>query len=40
MGWKMLRSFMKAHPDMPLERLLAIEDAQRIFEAYKPPRSN
>lgn len=39
LGWQMLRNFMEEHPQMPLERLLAIEDAQRIFESYKPPKS-
>lgn len=39
LGWQMVRSYMEDHPQMPLERLLAIEDAQRIFKAYKPERS-
>ncbi len=39
LGWRMVRSFMEERPEMSLERLWAIEDAQRIFEAYKPPKS-
>ncbi len=38
MGWQMVRAYMEEHPDMPLERLLRIEDPQRIFKAYKPER--
>jgi hypothetical protein len=39
LGWQMDRAFMEEHPQMPLERLFKIEDAQRIFEAYKPERT-
>ena len=39
MGWQMVRAFMEEHPQMPIERMIRIEDAQRIFEAYKPEKS-
>ncbi|MFB6257866.1 MAG: hypothetical protein ABEH38_04155 [Flavobacteriales bacterium] len=39
LGWQMVRSYMKEHPNMPLERLLKIEDARRIFKSYKPEKA-
>ncbi len=36
MGWRMVRAFMKENAQMPLEPLIRIQNAQRIFQAYKP----
>ena len=39
MGWQIVRAYMEKHPQMPLERMIRIEDAQRIFQAYKPEKN-
>lgn len=39
LGWRIVRAFMEEHPQMPLERLIRIEDPRRIFQAYKPEKS-
>ena len=40
MGWQMVKAFMQRNPDMTVDELLAIEDAQEIMEKgkYKPRR--
>ena len=40
MGWQIIKSFMNRHPDMPIDELLAMDDAQEILEKgrYKPRR--
>ena len=40
MGWQIVRSYMKTHPETSLKDLLAMKDAQVILDnsGYKPPR--
>jgi hypothetical protein len=36
MGWQMVRSYMKDHPEVTLEQLLSEQDAMKILKSYKP----
>ncbi len=40
LGWQLVRSFMTTHPDMSLQELLELKDAQFILDesGYRPPR--
>jgi hypothetical protein len=35
-GWQMVRSYMKDHPEVTLSQLMAEQDAQKILKSYKP----
>ncbi|NJM24566.1 MAG: hypothetical protein HC859_02605 [Bacteroidia bacterium] len=39
-GWQIVNSYMKNHPDVTLQQLMQTADAQAIFKAsqYKPSR--
>ena len=38
MGWQIVRKYMKEHPDVTLQQLMADNDAQKILNQskYKP----
>lgn len=40
LGWQIVRTYMQKHPDVTLQELLSISDAQKILDdsGYKPPR--
>ncbi|MEO1628361.1 MAG: hypothetical protein AAFV25_24655, partial [Bacteroidota bacterium] len=40
MGWKIVESYMKRHPDSSMKELIEMRDAQKLLEGarYKPPR--
>lgn len=40
LGWQIVRSYMKTHPDITLPQLVAMSDAQVILDqsGYRPPR--
>jgi hypothetical protein len=40
LGWQIVKSFMKRHPDTTLEELIALKDAQQLLDQarYKPRR--
>lgn len=35
-GWQMVRAYMKDHPEVTLDQLLAEQDATKILKSYKP----
>ncbi len=39
-GWQIVKAYMERHPELPVEDLLAIEDAQKILDGskYRPSR--
>jgi uncharacterized protein YjaZ len=40
MGYRIIRAYMKKHPNTSLEQLMALKDAQKILDEskYKPKR--
>jgi hypothetical protein len=35
-GYRMVRSYLKDHPDLTLSQLFAIEDPREVLKSYKP----
>jgi hypothetical protein len=40
LGWQIVKAFMKQHPEMSVQQLIAIDDPQIILDEanYRPPR--
>ena len=36
MGFQMVKSYMEKHPEIPVDRLMKEDNAQKILQAYKP----
>jgi hypothetical protein len=40
LGWQIIRTYMKKHPEVTLKDLIQLKDAQKILDdsGYRPPR--